>query len=40
MIMWAFDPKTTGLRTTPSKKGSWIMFAGTPYAHLMINQVP
>jgi len=40
MIMWAFDPKTTGLSTTPSKKGSWIMFAGTPYAHLMINQVP
>jgi hypothetical protein len=40
MILWAFDPKATGLSTTPSKKGSWIMFAGTPYAHLMINQVP
>lgn len=40
MIMWAFDPKTTGLPTTPKKTGSWIMWAGTPYAHLMVNQVP
>ncbi|HQR17301.1 MAG TPA: hypothetical protein PK948_02965 [Gemmatimonadales bacterium] len=40
MVMWPFDAKTTGLSTTPSKTGSWIMFAGTPYAHLMINQVP
>jgi hypothetical protein len=40
MIMWAFDPATTGLATTPKKTGSWIMWAGTPYAHLMVNQVP
>jgi hypothetical protein len=40
MILWPFDAKATGLSTIPSKKGSWIMFAGTPYAHLMINQVP
>lgn len=40
MIMWAFDPAVTGLSTTPSKQGTWIMWAGTPYAHLMINQVP
>jgi hypothetical protein len=40
MIMWAFDPATTGLPTTPKKTGSWIMWAGTPYAHLMVNQVP
>jgi hypothetical protein len=40
MVMWAFDPHTTGLSTTPSMTGTWIMFAGTPYAHLMINQVP
>jgi hypothetical protein len=40
MVMWAFDATTTGLRTTPSKTGSWIMFAGTPYAHLIVNQVP
>jgi hypothetical protein len=40
MVMWAFDAKTTGLSTTPRKTGTWIMFAGTPYAHLMINQVP
>lgn len=40
MVMWPFDAKTSGLSTTPQKKGTWIMFAGTPYAHLMINQVP
>ena len=40
MIMWPFDPKTTGLPTTPSKTGTWIMWANTPYAHLMINQNP
>lgn len=40
MIMWPFTAKETGFSTTPSKKGTWIMFAGTPYAHLMINQVP
>ena len=40
MIMWPFDPKTSGLSTTPKKTGSWIMWAGTPYAHLMVNQVP
>ncbi|HEY3011135.1 MAG TPA: hypothetical protein VGJ36_00215 [Gemmatimonadales bacterium] len=40
MILWPFDPETTGLPTTPKKTGSWIMWAGTPYAHLMVNQVP
>lgn len=40
MVMWAFDAKATGLNTTPQKSGTWIMFAGTPYAHLMINQIP
>jgi hypothetical protein len=40
MIMWPFDAKQTGFSTTPKKTGTWIMWAGTPYAHLMINQVP
>ena len=40
MIMWPFDPKTSGFSTTPKKTGSWIMWAGTPYAHLMVNQTP
>jgi hypothetical protein len=40
MIMWPFDPKTSGLSTTPSKTGTWIMWANTPYAHLMVNQNP
>ena len=40
MIFWPYDPKASGLSTTPKKDGTWIMWAGTPYAHLMINQAP
>lgn len=40
MVMWPFDAKASGLSTTPKKTGTWLMWAGTPYAHLMINQVP
>jgi hypothetical protein len=40
MIMWPYDAKTSGFATTPKKTGSWIMWAGTPYAHLMVNQTP
>jgi hypothetical protein len=40
MIMWPFDPATTGLPITPKQTGTWIMYAGTPWAHLMINQKP
>jgi hypothetical protein len=40
MIVWPFDSKTTGLPTAHSKTGTWIMWANTPYAHLMVNQNP
>lgn len=40
MITWPFDPQTTGLPTQPNEGGVYIMFAGTPYAHLMIYQDP
>lgn len=40
MIMWPFDPKTSGLPDKPKQTGTWVMWAGTPYAHLMINQHP
>jgi len=40
MVLWPFDAKESGLPTTPKKTGSWIMWSGTPYAHLMVNQVP
>ena len=40
MIMWPFDPKTSGLPTTAKQTGTWIMWANTPWAHLMINQRP
>jgi hypothetical protein len=36
MIMWPFDPKTTGLPTTHRPTGAYIMWAGSPYAHLHI----
>jgi hypothetical protein len=40
MIMWPFDAKEARLPTTPNASGSYVMFDGTPYAHLMIYQNP
>ena len=40
MIMWPFDSAITGLPTKPKQTGTWIMWAGTPWSHLMINQKP
>lgn len=40
MVMWPFDSKATGLSTIPNPSGVYIMFDGTPYAHLMIEQDP
>ncbi len=40
VILWPFDPKATGFSDKPKNTGSWIMWAGTPYAHLMVNQRP
>jgi hypothetical protein len=42
MLLWAVDPATSGLPTKaiPGASGVYIMFAGTPYAHLMIYQDP
>jgi hypothetical protein len=36
MIMWPFDPKATGLPVTHRDTGSYIMWAGSPYAHLHV----
>jgi hypothetical protein len=36
MIMWPFDPETTGLPTTHKPTGAYIMWAGSPYAHVHI----
>jgi hypothetical protein len=36
MIMWPFEPKTTGLPTTHQDHGAYIMWASSPYAHLHI----
>jgi hypothetical protein len=40
MIMWPFDPKTTGLSATRKDTGAYIMLADTPYAHLHIMGQP
>ncbi len=40
MLFWPVDPATSGLPTRPNAGGAYIMFAGTPYAHLMIYQDP
>ncbi len=40
MIMWPFDPKETGLPTTHRATGAYIMWAGTPYAHVHVMGSP
>jgi hypothetical protein len=40
MVFWPFDPATTKLPTVPNPSGVYIMFDGSPYAHLMIYQDP
>ncbi len=40
VLTWPFDPKTSGFSDQPKDSGTWIMWAGTAYAHLMIMQKP
>jgi hypothetical protein len=40
MMMWPFDSGTAKLPNHPNPSGVWIMFDGTPYAHLMVYQDP
>ncbi len=40
LIAWPFNPKATGLTDKPNSTGPWIMWAGTPYAHLMLHEKP
>ena len=40
MLIWPYDPATSGLPTRENGAGSYIMFAGTPWAHVMVYQDP
>ena len=40
MVMWPFDPTASQLPTVPNPSGVYIMFEGSPCAHLMIYQDP
>jgi hypothetical protein len=40
MLMWPIDAAASGLPTRPNPSGVYIMFAGTPFAHVMIYQNP
>jgi hypothetical protein len=40
MMMWPFDSTTSKLPTPPNPAGVWIMFDGSPFAHLMVYQDP
>ncbi|MBI3610381.1 MAG: hypothetical protein HY204_06735 [Nitrospirae bacterium] len=40
MVFWSFDSVASGIPAAPNKFGTWIMFEGTPYAHLMVYQNP
>lgn len=40
MILWPFDPKTSGLPTHHKATGAYIMWAGSPYAHVHVMGTP
>jgi len=40
MLMWPIDAAASGLPTRPNLSGVYVIFAGTPYAHLMVYQNP
>ena len=40
MVMWPFEAAATKLPIAPNPSGAYIMFEGTPYAHLMVYQDP
>jgi len=40
MVVWPFESKAAGLPSMPNKLGTYVMWEGTPYAHLMIYQNP
>ncbi|MDO8426796.1 MAG: hypothetical protein Q7T24_04715 [Deltaproteobacteria bacterium] len=40
MILWPFESQATMIPTGPNKFGTYIMYDGTPYAHLMIYEDP
>ncbi len=40
MLTWPIDAAASGLPTKPNPSGVYVMFAGTPYAHLMVYQNP
>jgi hypothetical protein len=40
MVMWPFDSKASGLPSVETPMGAYVMFDGTPYAHLMVYQDP
>ena len=40
MIMWPFSSQDSKLPNVPNPSGAWVMFDGSPYAHLMVYQDP
>jgi hypothetical protein len=40
MLLWPVDPAASGLPAKVNASGVYVMFAGTPYAHLMVYQNP
>jgi len=40
MILWPFDPETSGLPTHHKATGAYIMWAGSPYAHVHVMGTP
>lgn len=40
MVLWPIAPGVSALPDKPGRFGSYVMYPGTPYAHLMVHQDP
>lgn len=40
MFFWPVDSKASGIPSLPNNLGTYVMWDGTPFAHLMIHQDP
>lgn len=40
MVLWPIDQQEAALPDRPGRFGTYVMYPGTPYAHLMIHQDP
>lgn len=40
MLLWPIEAGQAGLPEVPNRFGTYVMYEGSPYAHLMVYQDP